>query len=132
MEKSWAETKDNLSTFLADLDETGEYERDDIYNEIIRAHRGKKGKKDEKTIYVKFVSSSTVDFVKSLAFKKAGVFINQMRSPLVNERLFSARKLMRQLRDSEEGKNWKLHVNERCQLMCKKRGEQRYSVHKQF
>ena len=135
-ERAWADTKRHLAKYLADIsDNTNENANasyQEIYNEIVRAHRGTKGKKDEHRIYVRLVSSEMVDYVKKLAFKKKDLFVNQMHSPKINERLCKGRNLIRTLRSQEESKNWKMFLNDKCQLMVKRHGTRVYSVYKQF
>ena len=120
-------------SFLAEIDEsTNPVSREGYYNEIVRAHRGSRGKKDEKRIYVKLISSDMVDHVKSLGFRKSGLFVNQMHSPKVDERLCKGRNLIRTLRSQEDSKNWKMYLNDKCQLMVKKLGTPSYINYKQF
>ena len=127
VEKSWEDTKVNLANLLTKLEEkkvehkADRYTYDDFYFGIVRAHRGAKGKY-EKQIYAKFSSQQMVDHIKTLAFVNKNIFINQMRSPMVNERLYNGRKHIKELKAANDSKNWKMFMNDRCQLMHKKDG----------
>ena len=137
VEKSWEETKTNLAKLLTKLEEkkvehkADRYSFDDFYYGIVRAHRGAKGKY-ERQIYAKFSSQQMVEHIKTLAFVDKNIFINQMRSPLINERLYNGRKHIRLLKADNESKTWKMFMNDRCQLMHKKDGADKYTVLKQF
>ena len=137
-EKTWEETKKNLVKTLLTLEkkkvekEEERYTYEDFYYGIVRAHRGGKGRKDENKIYAKFSSQQLVDHIKTLSIVNSEIFINQMHSPLVNERLYNGRKLIKTLKGTAASKSWKMHMNDRCQLMVKKPGEEKYVVHKQF
>ena len=137
-EKTWDETKDKLARTLAKLErkkvvESEErYSEDDFFDGIVRAHRGGKGKKDANKIFAKFTSQQMVDHIKTLSHADKNIFINQMHSPMVNQRLFDGRKLIKTLKGSDASKHWKLYMNDRCQLMCKRPGEDKYVVYKQF
>ena len=98
----------------------------------MRAHRGTKGKKDENRIYAKFVSAEMVDYVKSLTFVNKNIFMNQMRSPMVNARLFRGRTQIRTMKETDEYRGSKMYMNDRCQLMLKKPGTASYVKYKQF
>ena len=134
----WEETKKNLAKTLTNLEkkkvekEEDRYSYDDFFYGIVRAHRGGKGRKDENKIYAKFSSQQLVDHIKTLSLVNRDIFINQMHSPMVNERLFNGRKLIKTLKGAAASKSWKMHMNDRCQLMCKKPGEERYVMYKQF
>ena len=62
-DKTWSETKELLAETLRKLEEKKIQDERDRYGyegfaaEIVRAHRGTKGKKDENRIYAKFVSA---------------------------------------------------------------------------
>ena len=127
-ETLWDATKKLLCSFLEELSE-GELNRNDIHYSIVRAHRGGK---ENKAIYVKFNDHSMMDSIKDLRFKKNGIFINQLRSPKINQRIKEASKLKSELRKKEKSKNWKIFINEKVQLMVKKPNENRYCIHKQF
>ena len=137
-EKTWDETKKTLAKTLESLEKKkvtnadDRYTRQDFSYAIVRAHRGGKGKKNENNVYAKFNSQELVDHIKTLAFADKNIFINQMHSPKVNERLYKGRQLIKTLKASAASKTWKLYMNDRCQLMCKKPGEERYIVYKQF
>ena len=73
-----------------------------------------------------------MDHIKTLSYVNRDIFINQMHSPMVNERLFNGRKLIKTLKESAASKSWKMYMNDRCQLMHKKPGEDRYVMYKQF
>lgn len=137
-ERAWANTKHQLATTLTRLEnkyvreEDERYTYDDFYSYIVRAHRGTKGKKDDNKIYAKFNASDIVDHIKELSFTERNIFINQMRSPMINKRLYEGRQEIKILKQTPESQSWRMHMNDRCQLMVKKAGDQRYSLHKQF
>ena len=137
-EKSWDETKNKLAQTLAKLEKKkvaekdDQYTYDDFYEGIVRAHRGGKGQKGENKIFAKFSSQQIVDHVKTLSLGIKDIYINQMHSPMVNERLYNGRKLIKTLKASAASKTWKMHMNDRCQLMHKKPGDDRYVMYKQF
>ena len=137
-ERSWEDTKVVLAKKLHSLEVIkvsnvdDQYLYDDFYDNIVRAHRGGKGKKDEDTIYAKFSSQSLVDHIKDLAFVKRNIYISQMRSPMINTRLYNGRNLIRTLRNNAESKSWKMFMNDKCQLMHKKPDSDKYIMYKQF
>ena len=55
-----------------------------------------------------------------------------MRSPMINERLFKGRTLIKTLKISEDSKTWKMYMNDKCQLMHKKPGSPKYTMYKQL
>ena len=136
--ESWEQTKENLASTLEKLEkkkvvkEEDRYSYDDFFDSIVRAHRGGKGRKNESKIYAKFSSQQLVDHIKTLSLVNRDIFINQMHSPMVNERLFKGRQLIKTLKASAASKSWKLYMNDRCQLMCKRPGEDKYVMYKQF
>ena len=81
-EKSWEETTDVICSHLTEIS-NGELSYSSLYNTIVRAHRGGK---DNKAIFVKFNNSFTVNQVKKLRTAR-GVYINQLRSRMINDRL---------------------------------------------
>ena len=87
-EKTREETKTKLCKLLVevsdDIDEDDSHSYNDIYNNIVRAHRGKKKDEGYTPNYVKYLTGDMVGFVKSLHFKRKNLYINEMRSPLVN------------------------------------------------
>ena len=85
-DKTWEETRDLLSQKLEEVSENT-INKDTISSAIIRAHRGGK---DRKAIFVKFNNSYMVNKIKSLNFKRKGVYISQMRSPFVTARIKKA------------------------------------------
>ena len=137
-EKTWDETKDKLARTLAKLEQKKvakpeeRYSVDDFFDGIVRAHRGGKGRKDANKIFAKFSSQQMVDHIKTLSHVNRDLFINQMHSPMVNQSLYDSRKLIKTLRGSHASKHWKLYMNDRCQLMCKRQGEDKYVMYKQF
>ena len=125
-EKSWEETTDVICSHLTEIS-NGELSYSSLYNTIVRAHRGGK---DNKAIFVKFNNSFTVDQVKKLRTAR-GVYINQLHSRMINERLKKGRNLRKELKQ-QEGKLWKMYLNDNVQLMIKKPGDTKYSFYKQF
>ena len=121
-EKSWEETKAKLAETLYSLETKKvnaaeeRYNYNDFYYGIVRAHRGGKGN-HAKQIYAKFGSQQMVEHVKSLSFVNKDIFINQMRSPMISERLFNGRKHIETLKGLTDSKQWKMYMNDRCQLM---------------
>ena len=140
-ERSWDETKRMLAKYLEELEYEGNTSNDDCYsyedfmNSIVRAHRDtNKNSKDPSKIFVKFNNNEVCDHVRNLKFKrlKTGLYFNQMRSAMVNERLHAGRKVLKTLK-ANEGKHWKMYVCEQSvRLMVKKAGENRYSCYKSF
>lgn len=127
-EKIWEETKNILANTLETIDDSKKFSQDDYKKNIVRAHRGGK---DGTSIYVKFTTSEMVNHVKSLRFKRGGLYINQMRSPIINGRILKGRNLIKTLKNTE-GPQWKMYINDNIQLMAKKPGDITYSVYKQF
>ena len=137
-DRKWDETKKILADTLTKLekkkitDADERYEFDGFFDGIVRAHRGGKGSKGENNIYAKFSSQELVDHIKTLSLVNRDIFINQMHSPMVNERLFKGRQLIKTLKGSDASKSWKMYMNDRCQLMYKRPGEDKYVMYKQF
>ena len=119
-EKDWEATKKLLCKYLEELSDY-KMNKNLIYNSIIRAHRGKSN-----AIFVKFSNNNVLRDVKGLNFKRKNVYINQLRSPLVSERIKRALILRKELQEGE-GKKWKMFVNDNVQLMVKRPGEDKYS-----
>ena len=136
-EKSWEETLQHLAKTLTSLEEKkvakkeDRYTYNDFYDGVVRIHRGKLIN-DDNNIYAKFSSQILVDHIKTLSHVKKDIYISQLHSPQVNERLFHGRNLMRTLRKADGSKSWKMFLNDRCQLMHKKPGDQKYTMYKQF
>ena len=136
-EKTWEETKVKLANTLFSLEEKRiESDNDrftyyDFYYGIVRAHRGAK-ERNAKQIYAKFSSQEMVEHIKTLSFVKKDIYINQMRSPMVSERLYNGRMLIKTLKGEDASKQWKMYMNDRCQLMHKKLGADKYIMYKQF
>ena len=82
------------------------------------------------SIFVKFINGDMVSHVKSLRFKRKNIFINQLRSPLVNERIMKGRNLIKVLKNGE-GRLWRMYINDNVQLV-RKPGDNKYSFYKQF
>ena len=137
-DKAWDDTKNILADTLTKLEKKkvtkaqDRYEFDDFFHGIVRAHRGGKGRKGENNIYTKYSSQELVDHIKTLSFVSREIFINQMHSPMVNERIYKGRQLIKTLKVSDASKSWKMYMNDRCQLMHKKPGEEKYTLYKQF
>ena len=111
-EKSWEETRAKLSDYLSELSQ--EMNKDEIYDSIIRAHRGP----NSNSIFVKFNDGYVVNHVKALRTER-GVYINQMRSPMVKRRVKESVRVKKMLK-ANDGKNWKMYVNDKVQLMIRK------------
>ena len=126
-DKTWDETRDLLSRKLEEVSENT-INKDTISSAIIRAYRGGK---DRKAIFVKFNNSYMVNKIKSLNFKRKGVYISQMRSPFVTARIKKAPILRKSLKGGD-GKNWLMYVNDKAELMIKRPGEFKYKVYKSF
>ena len=61
---------------------------------------------------------------------RKGVFVNQMRSPMVRDRIAKALDYRMEIRELHN--DWKMFVNDKVQLMVKKPGEKLYIKYKQF
>ena len=133
-EKTWEETKTKLCQLLIELSDDYEddsYTYNDIYENIVRAHRGKKKGEGSTPIFVKFLTGNMVSFVKSLRFKRKNLYINQMRSPFVSARMKQGRDFIKILKQGE-GASWSMHINDNVQLVYRCQGEKRFQLYKQF
>ena len=66
-------------------------------------------------------------------FVEKNIYINQMRSPLIRERIYKGRCEIKKIRTTlPEARYWKMYVNDKCELMVKKAEGQRYMVHMKF
>ena len=66
-----------------------------------------------------------------LNFKREGIYINQLRSPLVTDRIKEALAFRKTLKDGD-GKDWKMFVNDRLDLMIKRPDDTKYTRYKSF
>ena len=99
-----------------------------FYGSINRAHRGKKGTRDELTIYVKVNSNEALTQIKNLRFMKKDLFINQMRSPMVRERVKKGLDIIKAYKSNPGKEKFKMYVSDSLNIMVKKPGDQKYSV----
>ena len=60
-----------------------------------------------------------------------GVYINPMRSPMVNKRIKEGVRVKKMLK-ANDGKNWKMYVNDKVQLMIRKPDDSKYTIYHQF
>ena len=126
-ERDWEGTRKQLSIFLEELSDY-QLTRDRIYKSIVRAHRGAK---PSNAIFVKFNDGNIVSEIKTLNFKREGIYINQLRSPLVTDRIKEALAFRKTLKDGD-GKNWKMFINDRLELMIKRPDDAKYTRYKSF
>ena len=115
-ETTWEDPRKKLADTLATL--SRQHPPDYYKNNIVRAHRGKGKAKD--LVFVKFCNSESLTEAKIIAGKaKQGIFVDQMRSPLVRKRISTALAERKALKQGV-GKNWFMYVNDQVKLMVKK------------
>ena len=131
-EKTWEETKTKLCSLLVELDDIHKYSNEDYSRNIVRGHHGgKNNRKIGASIFAKFLNDDMVGYVKSLRFKRASIYINQLRSPCVSERIKKGREMIKNLKNGE-GQLWRMFINDNVQLVVKKPGDNNYNFYKQF
>ena len=81
---------------------------------------------------MKFCNSEALTEAKLITRKaNKGIFVDQMRSPLIRKRISRALEERKALKQGI-GKNWQMFVNDLVKLMVKKTGDTRYNIHKSF
>jgi hypothetical protein len=124
VEKSWADTSEFLSDWLASHTEMdSEYYR----NNIVRCHRGPTTNDKPPVIECQLSWSAADSVFRQLGSTKTdGVFVRQKFSKATQDRRNKALMRRRELKENI-GKDWKMFIRYPATLVAKKPGEARYN-----
>ena len=111
------ETKTKLASTLSSLSKHA-HPPEYFTKNIVRAHRWKGKSKD--LVFIKFSNSEALTASKLIVGNaKQGVFVDQMRLPLVHKQISTALTERKALKQGV-GKNRLIYVNDQVKLMVKK------------